>query len=245
MVAHPAQSVNFERVARSPTLTAALSRCTVTNRSESFYPPHAFGGCEAASGQPQLFHPSDLLEPIRIARREFGLKVGLACPHRRPSHVLAHEVDFVRTIRRGALSASQLPDSRRRERDLLEAGRLVVNKLGQARALPPLPTAQITHSLMLGSAVSRSGGMADAGDSKSPAPCGCEGSTPSSGTNGINGLTLRGRNRRYSPRAPAAGRPLGPPPGVTSASMGLMPFARRPGLVADDRMTLWRRSPRS
>ena len=52
---------------------------------------------------------SDLLEPIRIARREFGLKVGLACPHKRPSRVLVQEVDFVRTIRAGALKASQLP----------------------------------------------------------------------------------------------------------------------------------------
>jgi len=52
---------------------------------------------------------SDLLEPIRIARREFGLKVGLACPHKRPSHVLVQEVDFVRTIRQGALRASQFP----------------------------------------------------------------------------------------------------------------------------------------
>ena len=34
----------------------------------------------------------------------------------------------------------------------------------------------------------RSGGMADAGDSKSPAPCGRVGSTPTSGTNQINHL---------------------------------------------------------
>jgi len=50
---------------------------------------------------------SDLLEPIRIVRQQFALKVGLACPHQRPSLVLVPEVDFLRTIREGVLRASQ------------------------------------------------------------------------------------------------------------------------------------------
>lgn len=62
--------------------------------------------CDAAF---VVSNDSDLLEPIRIARREFGLTVGLACPHKRPSHVLQQEADFVRTIRAGALRASQFP----------------------------------------------------------------------------------------------------------------------------------------
>lgn len=62
--------------------------------------------CDAAF---VVSNDSDLLEPIKIARREFGLKVGLACPHKRPSQVLAKEADFVRTIRSGALQASQFP----------------------------------------------------------------------------------------------------------------------------------------
>jgi hypothetical protein len=52
---------------------------------------------------------SDLLEPIRIVRQQFGLEVGLACPHQRPSLVLVPEVDFLRTIREGVLRASQFP----------------------------------------------------------------------------------------------------------------------------------------
>lgn len=51
---------------------------------------------------------SDLLEPIRIAR-SLGLIVGLACPHRRPSHALLPHVDFVRRVRPGALARAQFP----------------------------------------------------------------------------------------------------------------------------------------
>jgi hypothetical protein len=56
-----------------------------------------------------ISNDSDLLEPIRIVRREFGIAVGLGCPHPRPSQVLKQEVDFMRTIRRGALRSSQFP----------------------------------------------------------------------------------------------------------------------------------------
>lgn len=64
--------------------------------------------CEAAF---IISNDSDLLEPIRIARREFGVAVGLGCPHKQPSQVLKQEVDFMRTIRRGALRASQFPST--------------------------------------------------------------------------------------------------------------------------------------
>lgn len=52
---------------------------------------------------------SDLLEPIRVVRRELGLTVGILNPQTRPSRVLAQEADFLKQIRSGALKASQFP----------------------------------------------------------------------------------------------------------------------------------------
>lgn len=57
---------------------------------------------------------SDLLEPVRVVRRELDLPVGLINPHRRASRVLVREASFVKRIRTGVLRASQLP---RRMRD--------------------------------------------------------------------------------------------------------------------------------
>ena len=54
---------------------------------------------------------SDLLEPIRIARRDFGIKVGILCPHKKVSTALRAQADFVKIIRTGALAASQFPDT--------------------------------------------------------------------------------------------------------------------------------------
>jgi hypothetical protein len=59
-----------------------------------------------------ISNDSDLLEPIRIARRRLGMTVGLATPFRppgRPANVLLNEVDFRRPIRRGTLKKSQFP----------------------------------------------------------------------------------------------------------------------------------------
>ena len=53
---------------------------------------------------------SDLLEPIRIARQEFGLTVGLLNPGKRVSMALVPYVDFIKQIRRTVLMASQFPD---------------------------------------------------------------------------------------------------------------------------------------
>jgi len=64
------------------------------------------GGCEVAF---VVSNDSDLLEPVRIARREFGLRVGIGCPHERPSQVLVREADFIRPIRAGVLRVSQFP----------------------------------------------------------------------------------------------------------------------------------------
>ncbi|HEY4667216.1 MAG TPA: NYN domain-containing protein [Anaerolineales bacterium] len=54
---------------------------------------------------------SDLLEPIRIVRRELNLEVGILNPHNQnPSRVLLQHASFVKQIRAGALRASQFPD---------------------------------------------------------------------------------------------------------------------------------------
>lgn len=54
---------------------------------------------------------SDLLEPIRVVKRELGLTVGILNPQKRPSRVLAQEADFLKQIRAGALKVSQFPSS--------------------------------------------------------------------------------------------------------------------------------------
>ncbi len=56
---------------------------------------------------------SDLLEPVRIVRKELGLVVGILNPHRKASRVLAREASFVKQIRPAALRASQFPGTLR------------------------------------------------------------------------------------------------------------------------------------
>jgi uncharacterized LabA/DUF88 family protein len=52
---------------------------------------------------------SDLLAPIKVVRRQFGKRVGLLNPQRHPSVPLEREVDFLKSIRPGALRKSQFP----------------------------------------------------------------------------------------------------------------------------------------
>lgn len=52
---------------------------------------------------------SDLLEPIRIVKRELQRTVGILNPHARPSRVLLQHADFLKTIRGSALRRSQFP----------------------------------------------------------------------------------------------------------------------------------------
>jgi hypothetical protein len=59
-----------------------------------------------------ISNDSDLLEPIRIARRQLGMLVGLSTPFRlpgRPANVLTSEVDFRRPIRKATLAKNQFP----------------------------------------------------------------------------------------------------------------------------------------
>jgi hypothetical protein len=57
---------------------------------------------------------SDLAEPIRLAREDLGLKIGLISPTylsgRHPSRQLARYADFIKRIREGVLSDSLFPD---------------------------------------------------------------------------------------------------------------------------------------
>lgn len=54
---------------------------------------------------------SDLLEPIKIVRRELGKKVGVINPRQqRPSKVLAREADFFKQVRPGLLAKCLLPN---------------------------------------------------------------------------------------------------------------------------------------
>jgi hypothetical protein len=56
-----------------------------------------------------ITNDSDLLEPIRIARRELGKVVGVLHPARRPTRVLANEATFFKHIRPRVLAHSQFP----------------------------------------------------------------------------------------------------------------------------------------
>jgi len=60
-----------------------------------------------------LTNDTDLLEPIRLARAEFGVRVILLSPAERPSTTLLGSVDAVKKLRRGALQACQLPTNLR------------------------------------------------------------------------------------------------------------------------------------
>ncbi len=55
-----------------------------------------------------LTNDTDLLEPIRLARSEFGLQVMLVSPVDTPSTTLLGSVDGVKKLRRGPLQACQL-----------------------------------------------------------------------------------------------------------------------------------------
>jgi uncharacterized LabA/DUF88 family protein len=54
-----------------------------------------------------ISNDSDLLEPIRIVRRELGKSVGILNPHPKPSRALLPHIDFIKPIRAGALRAAQ------------------------------------------------------------------------------------------------------------------------------------------
>ncbi len=56
---------------------------------------------------------SDLLEPVRVARREMGMRVGIVNPHpsRHRSRTLALEATFFKQLRTSTLSQCQFPET--------------------------------------------------------------------------------------------------------------------------------------
>ena len=64
--------------------------------------------CEAAM---IISNDSDLIEPIRIVRKEFGVRIVLALPKKKPSVDLMKHADSILRIREGVLRASQFPNT--------------------------------------------------------------------------------------------------------------------------------------
>lgn len=58
-----------------------------------------------------LTNDSDLLEPMRIARQELNLPVGIINPQKYPSWVLRNHASFIKPVRPWALKASQFPNT--------------------------------------------------------------------------------------------------------------------------------------
>lgn len=56
-----------------------------------------------------ITNDSDLLEPIRIVRRDLGYTVGLINPHHHPSRALLPHVTFYKQIRESVLARCQFP----------------------------------------------------------------------------------------------------------------------------------------
>ncbi len=64
-----------------------------------------------------LSNDSDLVEPIKIVRRDLGLTVGVLNPHpKHPSRALKKFASFVKPIRKGALRSCQFPEQMRDEK---------------------------------------------------------------------------------------------------------------------------------
>ena len=53
---------------------------------------------------------SDLLEPLKMVKYQLGLPVGIVNPQKHPSFHLKQHATFIKTLRKGVLSASQFPD---------------------------------------------------------------------------------------------------------------------------------------
>lgn len=56
-----------------------------------------------------ITNDSDLLEPVKIVRRDFGLPIGIFNPHQHHSKVLVAEATFMKRIRQPDLAACQFP----------------------------------------------------------------------------------------------------------------------------------------
>lgn len=57
-----------------------------------------------------ISNDSDLLEPIRVVKNDFKIRVGIINPQKRPSRVLLQEAMFFKSIWPSLLKRSQFPD---------------------------------------------------------------------------------------------------------------------------------------
>ena len=64
------------------------------------------GACDVAV---VVSNDSDLLEPIRILKKDLGKTVGVLNPHKKPARQLLELADFFKPIRSGVLGACQFP----------------------------------------------------------------------------------------------------------------------------------------
>lgn len=58
-----------------------------------------------------ISNDSDLVEPIRIVREQFSVRIVLAVPPKKPSVALLKQAHLIRHVRVGALKASQFSDT--------------------------------------------------------------------------------------------------------------------------------------
>jgi len=58
-----------------------------------------------------ISNDSDLLLPIQFVKKELGKKIGILNPQKHPSKALIANADFIKNIRKGALSKSLFPTS--------------------------------------------------------------------------------------------------------------------------------------
>lgn len=60
-----------------------------------------------------ISNDSDLTEPVRLARYEIGIRVGVVNPHpaHKRSRVLSQDAHFFKQLREGALAGSQFPST--------------------------------------------------------------------------------------------------------------------------------------
>jgi len=57
-----------------------------------------------------ISNDSDLVEPIRLVRQHFGVRIVLSVPKNKPSAALMRHADLIRPIRTGVLKASQFDE---------------------------------------------------------------------------------------------------------------------------------------
>ena len=93
-----------------------------------------------------ITNDSDLVEPVRIARRELNLPVGYLNPHQHHSTELKREATFMKRIRQADLAASQFPTVMRDSK-----GHFTSHLRGEVYAEPVCPRVMVPEAGSVGS----------------------------------------------------------------------------------------------